>query len=141
MTADPRRFAGSRLAGEASGAPQRAVAWKQSSAFSEALPDVASLEEAHPPLPPSAAPFTVELGNIQQRPVSNISGRRRGRSGVHMARYWKGMMPMPGVSGAICHRKPGARGKRLLCYGDPGVALVWPRASPARRAAFAVPPF
>lgn len=52
--------------------PRGAVAWKLVKSFRKPCRDVA-LEEAHPPLPPSAAPVhLLELGNIQ-RPCSGIS--------------------------------------------------------------------
>ena len=52
--------------------PRGAVAWKLVKSFRKPCRDVA-LEEAHPPLPPSADPVhLLELGNIQ-RPCSGIS--------------------------------------------------------------------
>ena len=103
--------------------PRGAVAWKLVKSFRKPCRDVA-LEEAHPPLPPSAAPVhLLELGNIQ-RPCSGISSAvAEDGLGNGVRVYGRGIGR---VCGCLCRaflgrsvRKPGARGKRLLVGGDP----------------------
>ena len=103
--------------------PRGAVAWKLVKSFRKPCRDMA-LEEAHPPLPPSADPVhLLELGNIQ-RPCSGISSAvAEDGLGNGVRVYGRGIGR---VCGCLCRaflgrsvRKPGARGKRLLVGGDP----------------------
>ena len=103
--------------------PRGAVAWKLVKSFRKPCRDVA-LEEAHPPLPPSADPVhLLELGNIQ-RPCSGISSAvAEDGLGNGVRVYGRGIGRVCGVPDAGRFwgdlSAAWARGKRLLVGGDP----------------------
>ncbi|MFQ9492108.1 MAG: ABC transporter permease [Bilophila wadsworthia] len=105
--------------------PRGAVAWKLVKSFRKPCRDVA-LEEAHPPLPPSADPVhLLELGNIQ-RPCSGISSAVAEDglgNGVAWARYRKGMRMPAGRFWGDLSASLGRVGSGYLLAVIPGVAL------------------